>query len=59
MRINVVRDEHGKVVATFENAAAGGPAIKPVLKAGHTVRQVEAPENYRAELKSFYKQHSK
>ena len=58
MRINVVKDEKGKVVATFENPAAGGPTIKPVLKAGHSVHQVEAPENYTANLKSFYQHHS-
>ena len=59
MRINVVKDEKGKVVATFENPVAGGPTIKPVLKAGHTVHKVEAPENYAADLNSFYQQHSR
>lgn len=37
MKVNLVKDANGKVVATFENAVAGGPSIKPVLKPGHKV----------------------
>jgi hypothetical protein len=59
MKVNLVRDQNGRVVATFENAAAGSPSIKPVLKPGHTVHAVEAPENYKADIKAFYKQHSR
>jgi hypothetical protein len=59
MKVNVVRDANGKVVATFENAVPGGPSIKPVLKPGHTVHEVEAHENYKADLKAFYKRHSR
>lgn len=58
MKINVVRDKHGRVVATYENAVAGGPSVKPVLKPGHTVHEVEAAENYQADLKAFYERHS-
>ncbi len=58
MKINLVKDEKGKVVATFENAVAGGPSVRPVLKPGHKVHEVEAPENYKADIKAFYKQHS-
>ena len=59
MKVNVVKDENGKVVATFENPLAGGPMIEPVLKPGHKVHEVEAAENYRADIKSFYKHHSR
>jgi hypothetical protein len=58
MKVNVVRDRDGKVVATYENAVAGGPAVKPVLKSGHTVHEVEAEENYLTDLKAFYERHS-
>ncbi|HEY6490491.1 MAG: hypothetical protein WCC26_19325 [Terracidiphilus sp.] len=59
MKVNIVKDEKGRVVATFENAAHGGPSLKPVLKAGHTLHEVEAAENYRADISAFYKQHSR
>jgi hypothetical protein len=58
MKVNIIRDENGKVVATFENDVPGGPRLKPVLKPGHTVHQVEAPDNYKANIKAFYERHS-
>ena len=54
MKINVVKDEKGKVVATFENAAAGGPSLMPVLQPGYKVQEVEVAENYRTDLKTVY-----
>lgn len=59
MKVNIVKDEKGKVVATFEPPRNGGPTLKPVLKAGHTVHEVDASENYTADLKSFYTKHSR
>lgn len=59
MKVNVVKDENGKVVATYENAVPDGPSIRPVLKPGHTTHEVEAHENYKKDIKAFYKQHSR
>jgi len=59
MKVNVVKDEKGKVIATFEHAAPGGPSVKPVLKPGHKVHEVEAEESYKKNLKSFYEHHSR
>jgi hypothetical protein len=58
MKINIVKDEKGKVVATFENAVAGGPSVKPKLKPGHKVSEIEAAENYKADLQALYTHHS-
>lgn len=58
MKVNLVKDANGKVVATYEHASPGGPQLKPVLKQGHKVHQVEAPDNYKADIKSFYAKHS-
>jgi hypothetical protein len=59
MKVNLVKDEKGKVIATFERPVGGRPSLKPVLKPGHTVHEVEAAENYRADIKTFYTQHSR
>jgi quercetin dioxygenase-like cupin family protein len=59
MKVNVIKDENGKVVATFENATAEGAAGKPVLKPGHTVHEVEAEEDYEADIRAFYQRHSR
>jgi hypothetical protein len=59
MKVNLVKDAAGKVVATFENSAPGGPTIRPVLKPGHSVHEVEAEDNYRSDVKAFYERHSR
>lgn len=58
MRVNVVRDENGKVVATFQHTE-GGPSVAPVLKPDHTIHEVEAAKNYYTDIKAFYKEHSR
>jgi hypothetical protein len=59
MKINLVKNANGKVIATFENAKAGSPSVKPVLQPKHTVHEVDAPENYKVDIKAFYQQHSR
>jgi hypothetical protein len=59
MKVNIIRDEHGKVIATYEPPAPGGPQLKALLKPKHTEHQVDAPDSYRDNIKAFYKQHSK
>jgi hypothetical protein len=59
MKVNLVKDENGKVVATFENSVAAGASVRPVLKPEHTVHEVEAEETYTADLNAFYERHSR
>jgi hypothetical protein len=49
----------GKVVAMFENAVSGGPSVKPMLKAGEKVHEVDVAENYKLDINAFYKRHSR
>ena len=58
MKVNVVKDENGRAIATFENPVAAGASVRPVLKPGHTVHEVEAEEDYTADLNAFYERHS-
>jgi hypothetical protein len=59
MKVNLVKDANGKVVASFEHPVARGTSIRPVLKPGHTVHEVNAPEDYKKDIKALYKQHSR
>jgi hypothetical protein len=59
MKVNLIKDENGNVVATYENAPAGGPMIRPVLKQGHSVHEVEAQSGYANDIKALYRQHSR
>lgn len=57
MKINVVKDTKGKVIATFENGADGVPSVTPVLEPGYKVEELEVKENYKADIKGFYAKH--
>lgn len=59
MKVNIVKDKDGQVIATYENATAGGPSIRPVLKSGQSVQEVEVEKDYRKDIKEFYKLHGK
>jgi hypothetical protein len=59
MKVNLVRDGAGRVIATFEkNPAAAGASVRPVLGPGHSIEEVEAEEDYTADLEAFYERHS-
>jgi hypothetical protein len=57
-QVSVVRDQNGRVVATFEKSRRGEPQLGPALKPGHTVHDVEAEDDYLSNIKDFYRQHS-
>jgi hypothetical protein len=59
MKINVVKDKAGKVIATYEQASGDGPSITPELDSAHTVHEVEVAANYRQDIQAVYAQHSK
>jgi hypothetical protein len=59
VKVHVVRDEKGKVVATFERKPVGEISLEPVLEKGHTVQEVEAEEGYHTNLKAFYERHAR
>ena len=59
MKVNIIKDDKGAVVATFEKGASGSPFLKPMLKPGHTVHEVDAADDYKADIKAFYKRHSR
>jgi hypothetical protein len=59
MKVNLVKDKEGKVVATFETPPSGGPSIAPKLKPGHKVHTVDAPDDYKKDFTAFYKKHSR
>jgi hypothetical protein len=54
MKINVVKDKAGKIVATFENASGDGASAAPVLTTGHKVEEMEVADNYRSHLSKLF-----
>lgn len=54
MKINVVKDKSGKVVATIEAGSGHGPTVTPVLADGEKMETIEVAENYKENLSAFY-----
>jgi hypothetical protein len=57
MKIQVVKDKSGKVIATFEPAVGTGPSsmLTPVLTDGETVGELDVPDDYKEKLSTIYK----
>jgi hypothetical protein len=57
MKIHVVKDKSGKVVATFEPAVGTGPSstLTPVLNDKETIGELDVPDNYKENLSTIYK----
>jgi hypothetical protein len=54
MKINVVRNNSGKIVASYEAAGQGAVSLTPVLKDGERVEEMDVPANYRDNLALLY-----
>ncbi len=54
MKVHVMKDREGKVVASFEKKP-GGVKLEPTVAPGHKVEETEVPENYVADLRVLYK----
>ncbi|MBE9035911.1 hypothetical protein [aff. Roholtiella sp. LEGE 12411] len=57
MKINVIKDKNGKVIATFEKAVGDEISVTPVLEEGHTVHEMEVEQDYKDDIKAFYDKH--
>jgi hypothetical protein len=57
-QVSVIRDQNGRVVGAFEKSEPGGPQLRPVLKPGQTVHDVEAEDDYLSNIMDFFKRHS-
>ncbi len=58
MKIHVVKDKSGRVVASFETAAGTGPTLRPVLHDGEKAEEVEVADNYKENLTLLYSEKS-
>jgi hypothetical protein len=56
MKVQIVRDANGKVVASAEVGKETEVSVSPVLEKGHTVEEISAADKYAHDLAGFYKQ---
>jgi hypothetical protein len=57
MKIHVLKDKTGKVVATFNKSNGQTPSIEPVLEHGQTVQEMDVPDDFHHNVKAFYEKH--
>jgi hypothetical protein len=57
-KVHVVKDQHGRPVATFAHDPKSSNAkAEPKILEGHRVEEVEVPDNFAANLHGIYKPH--
>ncbi len=55
MKVQIVRDAQGKVIATSEIGKDTEVSVKPVLEKGQTTEEINAADQYAHDLGGFYK----
>ncbi len=56
MRIHVLKDRRGQIVATFEQGSGSTPLLEPQPTKGHKVESLDVPDDYARNLAALYKQ---
>jgi len=46
MKVKVVKDASGTVIASFETATGDGTSLQPVLPEGHTTEEMDVSDDY-------------
>ncbi len=55
MKIHVLKDKKGKVVASFEPDPGAAIRLEPQIPKGHKVEKLEVSEDYASHLGVLYK----
>ncbi|MFC1488088.1 hypothetical protein ACFLRN_10440 [Thermoproteota archaeon] len=56
MRIKVLRDSKGRILATFKEVPDQLIQVEPIAEQDAKIEFATAPENYEFKLKSFYRE---
>jgi hypothetical protein len=59
MKLQIVRDDKGKVIASSEVAKGNEVPVKIEAKKGHDIEEVDAADRYTQDIGAFYKTHAK
>ena len=59
MKINVLKDSKGDIVATFEQPSDNESTLRPEVPEGYKVEEMDMPDNYISKLDDLYKKKEK
>lgn len=55
MKVHVLKNKTGRVIATFEAGASVGSTLQPNVSKGHRLEEADLPRDYAARLDALYK----
>ena len=55
MKVNILKNKAGRVIASFEAEANTGLRLAPQVAKGQKLEQLEVPNDYRSRLDVVYK----
>ena len=55
MKIQVLKDRKGQIVASFEPAQGSSPTLQPQPAKGHQLESLDVPDDYARKLGVLYK----
>jgi hypothetical protein len=55
MKVHVLKNKAGKIIATFEPTATSDIKLEPQIPKGHKVEEVEVASDYVSRLDTIYK----
>lgn len=59
MKVQILRNASGKVLATLEVGTGNAVPVKVEARKGHTTQETDAPAQYTKDLGAFYKTQAK
>jgi hypothetical protein len=59
MKVQIVRDANGKILASAEVATGKAVPVKVEAQRGQTTEEIDAPSQYIKDVGSFFKTHAK
>ena len=59
MKLQIVRDDKGKVIASSEIAKGNEVPVKIEAQKGHDIEEIDATDRYTQDIGSFYKNNAK
>jgi hypothetical protein len=55
MKIHVVKNSEGRIIASYEYRPTHVTQLQPQLPKGHVVEKIEVPDDYAFNLETVYK----
>ena len=59
MKISILRDAKGQILATYQPAVRAPASVKPKVEKEHKVEEMEVSEDYASDINAFHDRYRK